>query len=188
MPDTPRRPVLDLVEPGPVEVRVALDGREDVLYLRPFTLRDERWIFDTFADANAFDAMLLRNDMSGFVRIFCHQLAPEAVKKLRAHYDCSAAELPDALMSRLHLDAEAEDNPATAIVSAVMRSRSASFPERMRAAADDEKKNRMTRRLFRATMKWCLPFALGLAAAQAEWMRYWTGRLADLWQHIPNAY
>lgn len=171
---TRKTSVLDLVEPEPIEVPVRLrasDGKEaaNVLRLRSFTLKDERWMYEEFGDEDVVKTMLAENDVRSMLKIFCHQLEEESQSVLCKLFQCDAEELAGKFYSDVHLDSMADSNQAQALLEAVMLARSKSFPDSLPEPKGEDAKKKFLRWLLR-TMRWSLLFWLGLAAAQLEWM------------------
>lgn len=153
---------LSLVEPESVEIEIETDsGDKRAVHLRPFSLRDEKWLNTNFDDADLSKALLEDNDLCDLIKVFVHQLHNSDRAWLATQYEVSEDDLAQALYERLPADRNADPNPAVAIIAAVFRARSSSYPELL----ESELKKKIRPSIFFLLMKWSLPFVAGWAAA-----------------------
>jgi len=153
---------LSLIEPEPVTIDIETDkGERRTIKLRPFSLRDEKWLNVSFDNADLSQKLIEQNDLSDLLKVFVHQLIDDDRAWLAAQYGVPENELSEALYARLPADQNAESNPAVAIISAVFRARSSSYPELI----ESEIKKKMRPRLYIHLMKWLLLFATGWVVA-----------------------
>ena len=197
-------PVLNVVraEPEPVILRLKMtDGtiQDRTIHIRPFTLKDEKWLYSKYKGENILDDLFNKCDFTKTMDVFVHQICDDDKEWLRKHLsETEHADKPNYVMTNEEMvdwlmklnSSPYDDNTCTGLLACIFKVWASSHPHIENMDVDGEdviaSSKKCPNTYSRRMTAWLCFVCLVLGAVLVVSTKFWVGQLHSLKLYIWN--